>query len=293
MNTDASDYGIGGYLYQVVDGREVPVAFLSKSLSEAETRWSVTEKECYAFVYFFKKYEYLLRDRHFVLRTDHRNLTYINESASPKVRRWKILISEFDFDIEYIKGDDNFVADATSRLVGDARSVTSEEHTLSAISERNPKDSRVTHNARKCERTFHWDLAEVLASMVEIECPTLREELNANWEEVKIPSDKYKIISAHHNSHVGHHGVERTLAKLLAPSDTENNFRPVPEPWPHMREQVAKFIKNCPCCQKMTRLRNPIHTRGFTTASEAPMARVSIDTIGPLPADAEGMSTSS
>jgi hypothetical protein len=52
--TDASDYGIGGYLFQIIDGVEVPVAFMSKSLTEAESRWSVTEKECYAFVYMFK-----------------------------------------------------------------------------------------------------------------------------------------------------------------------------------------------------------------------------------------------
>jgi RNase H-like domain found in reverse transcriptase len=36
LHTDASDYGIGGYLFQVVDGKEHPVAFVSKSLSLAQ-----------------------------------------------------------------------------------------------------------------------------------------------------------------------------------------------------------------------------------------------------------------
>jgi len=95
LHTDASDYGIGGYLFQIVDRDvEVPVAFMSKSLMEAVSRWSVTVKECYAFVYMFKKYEYLLRDTCFILRTDHRNLTYVNECASSKVKRWKLLILE-------------------------------------------------------------------------------------------------------------------------------------------------------------------------------------------------------
>jgi transposase InsO family protein len=124
--------------------------------------------------------------------------------------------------------------------------------------------------------------------LVEIESPTLSEELNAKWEEVKIPSELYKVISRHHNSHVGHHGVERTLAKLTAAPTTENDFRETPKPWVHMREHVIKFIKTCPCCQKMNRIRTPVHTRGFTTAAEAPMTRISIDTLGPLPADAEG-----
>jgi hypothetical protein len=117
LHTDASDYGIGAYLFQIVDGIEQPIAFMSKALSDAESRWNTTEKECYAFVYAFKKFEHLIRDIHFTLRTDHRNLTYINESISPKVRRWKLLVQEYDFDIEFIKGLDNIIGDAFSRLV--------------------------------------------------------------------------------------------------------------------------------------------------------------------------------
>jgi hypothetical protein len=39
LMTDASDYGIGGYLYQVVEGTKHPVAFISKSLTEIQLRW--------------------------------------------------------------------------------------------------------------------------------------------------------------------------------------------------------------------------------------------------------------
>jgi len=311
LHTDASDYGIGGYLFQIIDGVEVPVAFMSKALSDAETRWSVTEKECYAFVYMFKKYEYLLRDRHFILRTDHRNLTYLNESASPKVRRWKILVQEFDFSIEYIKGEDNIVADATSRLVG------AEEEVICCIVEHirkgkqvqeirweRKRDQRITENGVRWGKPIPpdnarpfvgntkgntaWKMTEIFASMVEIENPELREEIHAKWEEVKIPPEHFRTIGKHHNSMVGHHGVERTLKKLSAPPDRENGNRPTPEPWPQMREHVKKFIKTCPSCQKMSRLRTPIKTLGFTTASMTPMTRVSIDTIGPLPVDEDG-----
>ena len=38
LQTDASDYGVGGYLCQVVDGKEIPVAFVSKSLSKTQLR---------------------------------------------------------------------------------------------------------------------------------------------------------------------------------------------------------------------------------------------------------------
>jgi hypothetical protein len=40
LHTDASDYGIGGYLFQMVDGVERPNAFISKSLVDNQLRWS-------------------------------------------------------------------------------------------------------------------------------------------------------------------------------------------------------------------------------------------------------------
>ena len=38
LQTDASDYGVGGYLFQVIDGKEIPIAFISKSLSKIQLR---------------------------------------------------------------------------------------------------------------------------------------------------------------------------------------------------------------------------------------------------------------
>lgn len=117
LHTDASDYGIGAYLFQkTTDNVEKPIAFISKSLARERLRWSVPEKEAYAIFYAFEKLEYLIRDVYFVLRTDHKNLTYINEDGSPKVKRWKLAIQEFNFDIEHIAGEENVVADAFSRL---------------------------------------------------------------------------------------------------------------------------------------------------------------------------------
>jgi RNase H-like domain found in reverse transcriptase len=38
LHTDASDYGIGGYLFQLIDGKEVPIAFVSKSFTLVQLR---------------------------------------------------------------------------------------------------------------------------------------------------------------------------------------------------------------------------------------------------------------
>jgi len=190
LHTDASDYGIGAYLFQTVDEKEIPIAFMSKSLTTDEIKWSTIEKECYAIVVALHKFEYLLRDRKFTLRTDHDNLTYMNDPPSPKVRRWKISIQGFDFDIEYIKGELNVAADGFSRL---------------------------------------------LHITVEVSCLL---------KGLKLPRDIYKMISSIHNTVVGHHKVERTIAKLKT-----QNLQ-----WPQMRDHVRKFIDNCVCCQKMNYL---------------------------------------
>jgi hypothetical protein len=58
----------------------------------------------------------LLRDRKFTLRTDHCNLLYITENSNPMIVRWYIALSEYSFNLEFISGDTNGVADSMSRL---------------------------------------------------------------------------------------------------------------------------------------------------------------------------------
>jgi len=69
LQTDASNYGVGAYLFQVVNDVEHPIMFLSKTFKNEQKRWSAADKECYAIIWAFKELEHLIRDRYFVLRT--------------------------------------------------------------------------------------------------------------------------------------------------------------------------------------------------------------------------------
>ena len=89
---------------------------MSKALKGAELNWSTFETEGYAIWFALKKFEYLLRDIKFTIRTDHRNLLYVNLGASSKVQRWKSDIQQFNFIVEHILGRRNLVADGLSRL---------------------------------------------------------------------------------------------------------------------------------------------------------------------------------
>ena len=77
LHTDASDYAIGAYLFQVKDDKEVPIRFLSKTLAGAQLRWSTIEKECFAIFIALKKFADLLLGIPFILRTDHRNFSIL------------------------------------------------------------------------------------------------------------------------------------------------------------------------------------------------------------------------
>ena len=46
LRTDASDYGYGTYLCQVVGEREYPILFMSKSFHGAELNWKTQDNEC-------------------------------------------------------------------------------------------------------------------------------------------------------------------------------------------------------------------------------------------------------
>ena len=113
LTTDASNFAIGAVLSQ----NEKPVCFASRTLNPSEVNYSVTEKELLAIIWAVKYFRPYLFGRHFKINTDHRPLKWLESLKEPssKLVRWKLLLSEYDYEIDYIKGKQNLVADALSR----------------------------------------------------------------------------------------------------------------------------------------------------------------------------------
>jgi hypothetical protein len=85
--TDASDIGMGAYMCQIrADGKEYPIAMMSRTFTSVQKRWSVPEREGYAIYEAIKKFDYLLRDVRFILHTDHENLVYKRDSGLARVQ---------------------------------------------------------------------------------------------------------------------------------------------------------------------------------------------------------------
>lgn len=126
VTADAGPAGLGAVLAQrQPDGTERVVAYASRSLNKAETNYAQIQKEAASIVFALKKFHHYLYGRTvpFTLRTDHKPLLSIfgkkrgiPEMAANRLQRYALFLSAYNFNIEYVKSEDN-VADFLSRSV--------------------------------------------------------------------------------------------------------------------------------------------------------------------------------
>ncbi|GJV19157.1 reverse transcriptase domain-containing protein [Tanacetum coccineum] len=115
---DASDYAIGAVLGQQIEKHFRPIHYASKTMTEAESNYTTTEKEMLAVVYAFKKFRSYLIMNKSIVYTDHSALKYLfaKKDAKARLLRWVLLLQEFDFKVIDTKGAENYAADHLSRL---------------------------------------------------------------------------------------------------------------------------------------------------------------------------------
>ena len=97
--------------------------------------------------------------------------------------------------------------------------------------------------------------------------------VSAILSDMVIPLDKLALIKLVHSTLAGHHGVERTIKKLLQEH----------EAWPYLRQHVKMYVRDCPLCQKLSLMKLQIHSHPFTTSTHTPMEALNIDYVGPYP----------
>ena len=274
LYTDASDKGIGGYLCQIIDGKERPVAFYSKKLTPTEQRWGTPCLECYAIYQAFRHFDYLLRDAFTTVHTDHANLVYIRDAVENKIIRWKLELQEYNFTLQHIAGVDNIAADVLSRNPAAEEDEFEIDTPIKAVNMLNYLHTYEQHAEACCEKCQPQKPKSTLFCM---DCQEQQLNASDSWKTFTIPEGAYQDIRAVHNAIAGHHGVEATLKKLFKQK----------KKWQYMREHIRKFIYDCDVCQKNSYSNHEIRIERFTTGRYQPMERWSVDTVH-IPRDANG-----
>nr|GEY36661.1 reverse transcriptase domain-containing protein [Tanacetum cinerariifolium] len=115
---DASDFAIGAVLGKRHEKHFKPIHYASKTMNDAKTNYTTTEKEMLAVVYGFEKFRSYLIINKSIVHTDHSALKYLfaKKDAKARLLRWVLLLQEFDFQVLDTKGAENLAADHLSRL---------------------------------------------------------------------------------------------------------------------------------------------------------------------------------
>nr|GEU43729.1 reverse transcriptase domain-containing protein [Tanacetum cinerariifolium] len=115
---DASYFAIGAVLGQRHEKHFRPIHYASKTLTDAESNYTTTEKEMLAVVYAFEKFQSYLIMNKCIVHTDHSALKYLfaKKDAKGRLLHWVLLLQEFDFAVIDTKGAEKLAADHLSRL---------------------------------------------------------------------------------------------------------------------------------------------------------------------------------
>lgn len=117
LYTDASSIGYGAVLVQTFAGRQHPVAYMSQRTTDAESRYHSYELETLAVVRAIKHFRHYLYGRKFKVITDCNALKASKNKKDllPRIHRWWAFLQNYEFEVEYRKGERLQHADFFSR----------------------------------------------------------------------------------------------------------------------------------------------------------------------------------
>ena len=324
LDTDASDRGLGAVLSQDQDGREVVLAYASRTLSQPERNYDVTRRELLAVVYGLKVYRQYLLGRQFVIRTDHSALQSLRKTPEPigQQARWQTFIEQFTFVIMHRPGTRHRNADALSRRpVSESGSDEEESEVCAAVTANHRPDDRLpggedqrpvpAEKSMACLQREDPDIGPILRLR-------LRQINQPSPEEVLSESEAVKILWGQWHSLVLENGVlyrrvinhgRPAALQLIVPTVRRKEFisqchqgmtgghrafRSTLDQvrrrgfWTGWRRDVERYCRQCHNCSSYHRGRLPRSGRLQPMITGSILERCHVDITGPHPRTPRG-----
>lgn len=255
LQCDASNNSIGAVLMQKHGDLEVPIYYYSKMLTRSEKNYSITEKELLAVYKSIIKLRHFLYGLKFIIKTDHKPLVsilkYPTANMNIKWVRRLLKISEMEFDVCYIKGKDNVIADTLSRI--NYISVKAPN-----LIEAQSMDKDINYFMERDKRVIYKNGIAYIRIVNKGDLLLLPKEYH------------YEILMTAHGNENGHFGIRKTIDII-----TQKFF------WKGIYNDIKQFIKTCEYCLKNKKQKNsyniPMHLEKRDIWTD-----LAIDIIGPM-----------
>jgi len=305
IDVDASSDQLGCcLLQQQPDGLNLPVGYFRKGLLPAEKNYTVTEIEGLGVVWAVGLPRPYIEGTKFLIRCDHKALKWIlttTACTNNRLNRWRILLSEFDYDVEYKPVPQHAVADALSRIPTEGldEGQTSQEIPTVGVTTRSGTvlDPRLREN----RETAHIPLSELAQKQatddfcqgdkkfLDTRTPTrfyenadgllCRQGHREGTQQLLVPQSLVKDVQrAEHSSpfpaHPGGTRMYQTLRDQYC--------------WPSLAVDVFGWVAACPTCAKNRRMGTQSKAFMRLFPATEPFAALAIDLLGALPRTPEG-----
>ena len=292
--TDASTRGIGAVLMLKRENGLQPVTFISRRLTPAEEKYHINEFECLALVWSLNKLRHHVYGRPLTVKTDSSVLRWLTQKKelSGRLARWIITLQEYSIDIKHLSGAANVVADALSRAPVGAEELTDPaEQLLCGI-------QAAEYSARQLALLQHADedIRRIVLFLqgysTENDNPAAadfilhegvlfkKNEKVGRRHLLVVPSIVRRdlLYECHDSPYGGHHGIEKTLAKL-----SQRYW------WKNMKKSVKCYVRSCEFCQPFkSRVGYPAGTLCPIRPPKDVFEMIAVDHLGPFKKTANG-----
>ena len=254
--TDASGKGLGAALMQR-DSRNKnrPIAYASRILNNAESRYSITDLETLAIVWALRHFRDLIYGYSVTVYTDHKAVKdlFKGRNLTGRLARWMVILEDYHPTIEYLPGKLNVVADALSRSVAaplvaaQPPLVTLTEDMLMNAQRDHPLWGQVIHSLDRDDASSLPQLP-VPATQFSLQNGLLVRRASphtssprGDTSQIVIPDTLIpQILTMVHDSvEAGHPGVDRTLRYTL-----------LRYWWPSLHKDITQHVAKCLSCAR-------------------------------------------